>query len=183
MFLQDSFLLEKEKIKEINNINDEFYYNFLECRCGWCHRSDFDQKTRKWILDEESDFIIRDSSVFRDGIQNPIYVGPNISRKLDKDITASYKEPFNIAYCCSFLTSSRNFEKVLATNIIDICPLPVDKIGSCSWERIFALAFAQAGIKDNFLDGLRIIYWFGNCAGGKGANYTTKFIKFYLGRS
>lgn len=150
--------------------------------CGWCHRSFIDENTKKWVTDETSPFGIRDTCIFKDGIWKPIYIGPNRALDVDKDIISSYNLTFHIAYCNSFLISRENLERVLSTNVIKICPLPIDKIGNCAWERIWSVGFYQAGLRPRFFKDSEIIHWFGDCAGGRGVNHTTKFTKFYLGR-
>ena len=181
-FLQDSILLNDSIFREVFNTDKNFWYTIQDTNCGWCHRADFNQAKGEWEVDEKSDFIIRDTCVFKDGIHNPIHVGSNISLSTDKDIISSYRKAFNIVYCISFLIATETFEKVLNTNIIKISPLSTNKIGSCIWERVWALAFAQCNLKPKKFEGADIIHWFGNCAGGRGANHTTKFTKFYLGR-
>ena len=181
-FLQDSILLNHSIFREVFNVDKNFWYTLQDTNCGWCHRADFNQTKGEWEVDEKSDFIIRDTCVFKDGIYNPIHVDSNVSSSTDKDIISSYRKAFNIAYCISFLIATETLKKVLNTNIIKISPLPNKKIGSSAWERIWALAFAQCGLKSKNFEGSNIIHWFGNCAGGRGANHTTKFTKFYLGR-
>jgi hypothetical protein len=181
LFLQDSILLEPEKIKEVNNFNENnFYYHIQECVAGWCDRADFNSETQEWTLDEKNNCVIR-PEVFKRGTKNPIFIGSNVSSGLDKDIIKSYAKPFHIVYCNSFLAASKDLEKVLGTNIINICPLPNDKTGACAWERIWSLAFAQANIGYKFLNGAKSINWFKH-TNGKSINHTTKFIKYYLGR-
>lgn len=181
-FLQDSILLTGSGIKEINNLKDDnVWYSIQECNSGWCHRSDRDI-SGKWILDTKCVFNIRDSAIFKNGRYNPIFIGDIQLESLNDQIIASYDTPFPIAYCCSFLVSTKLFEKVLNTNILKSCPLPYNKISNCAWERLWALAFYELDASIKFFDGIEIIYWYGDAAGDRGANYTNKFIKFYLGR-
>ncbi|NBP01032.1 MAG: hypothetical protein EBU90_13025 [Proteobacteria bacterium] len=182
LFLQDSILLSDSIIEDIDRAESGYWYSLQFGNCGWCHRSFIDEKTKKWVTEETNPFNIRDTCIFKDGKDKPIYVGPNQSLSIDRDIINSYNLAFHIAYCNSFLITRESFEKVLSTNIMNICPLPIDKIGSCTWERIWSVAFYQAGLRPKFFKNSEIIHWFGDCAGDRGANHTTKFTKFYLGR-
>lgn len=180
-FLQDSILL-TNYIAEVDTIkNDNIWYSIQECNTGWCHRSDKDYSGR-WILDTKCKFNIRDSCVFKDGRYNPIFIGDINSNIMNEQIVSSYDVAFPIAYCCSFLVHTETFQKILNTNILKNYPLPYNKISNCAWERLWALAFYEIGAKVRFFNNIEIIYWYGDAAGDKGANYTNKFIKFYLGR-
>ena len=182
-FLQDSVLI-NNKIDEILTINSNEWFALTPCPCGWGHTAIIDQ-SQALKIKKDDPCNIRDTSFFKFGIKSPIFVGLNQAKKTNDIIISSYDIPFNIAYCNSFLIKSEGFERLINNSeIINICPLPENKDGSCAWERIWPLAFQELNFKLKFIKTeFQYDYGCGPCRDGFGAKITDKFTKFYMGRT
>lgn len=59
---------------------------------------------------------------------------------------------FPIAEWNCFSVNKNTFEKIISSNEFSLTEPPIDKLGSCAWERVWALIFIHNNIDLKFID-------------------------------